>query len=325
MLVCTGKRESRGMLARMRKLHRSAGLGFLVIGCLAVGCGGDDSAWRKVEPPSMEPSATYAALWAFSETNVWVGGRSAWQYDGSAWTEHALPAPSDTAGVSAFWGFSPDNLWAIAHNGVYQWDGSGWEPIPNPTEEDFIALSHVWASGPADVWIANSDNSKVYHFDGTSWSRVTLQFVQAYAIWGGSDGVVWLTGPTDTYRYDGSWAKYEVDGFENDPRGAPAMWGAASDDIWASNGDFLHWNGSAWTASEAEDGYNSMWGFAADDIYAVGSRGAMAHFDGSRWEESSGHLSLRQNFVKVHGSSSENVWALAVDFDSFSGMVLRLR
>jgi hypothetical protein len=294
---------------------------------LAVACGGGSSSpsspWVIQEVPGGTLGATYS-IWAFADDDVWLGGSSVWNHDGAVWTE--VPLPVANTFIVDFWGFAPDDLWAIGGESVWRWDGGAWAELAPAEGLPFEALTVIWGASPTDVWIANSDNSKVYHHDGTGWTRQTLQFVQAHALWGSASDDIWLTGPFDTYHFDGAgWTVYEPPSFGPEPRGAYAMWGAAPDDVWASSSfGFVHWNGSVWTEIEADDDYNSMWGFGPGDIYAVGSRGTMAHWNGSRWTETTGHLSLQQNFTRVHGSSPDNLWATGVDFDTLTGIVLRL-
>ena len=57
----------------------------------------------------------------------------------------------------------------------------------------------------------------------------------------------------------------------------------------------------------------AVWGPSPDDLWAVGSAGAIAHFDGESWRQvahqkiGSPYLRL---FVAVHGTSSTDVWAV---------------
>ena len=303
---------------------RIAGALLAAAACAATGCGdSSSSAWSVVELPEPGQIGSTYTVWAFAEDDVWVGGSSVWRFDGAAFAEVPLPRQ---AFVGRFWGFAPDDLWAMGGDSVFHWDGAAWSEVPAAEGLPFESLTVIWGASSSDLWIANGDNSKVYHHDGASWTRTTLQFVQAEGLWGSASDDIWLTGPFDTYRWDGaSWTVYEAPDFGPQPDGAYALWGAGPGDVWASSSnDFLHWDGSAWTATEADDTYNSMWGFGPDDIIAVGSRGTMARWDGSRWTETTGHLTLQQNFTQVHGSSPDNVWATAVDFDTLSGMVLRL-
>lgn len=285
--------------------------------------GGSSSPWVVQDVPGAGQGSTYA-LWVFADDDVWLGGKSAWNWDGASWNEVALPG--DGTYIGHFFGLAPDDLWAAASDRVFHWDGTAFTEVPAAEGLPFEAITAVWAASSSDVWLANGDNSKVYHYDGTTWTRETLQFGMADALWGSGPDDIWLTGDFDTYHYDGTaWSRYEAPDFGPAPDGAYALWGAAADDVWASSFfGLVHWDGTAWTETELRGQYNSMWGFGPNDIYAVGNRGVMAHFDGSEWNETDDHLTDRQNFTHVRGSSPDNLWATAVDFDTLSGLVLRL-
>src|SRR5690606_20542764 len=188
--------------------------------------GGSSSGWVVQEDvPGAGVGNTYV-VWAFAEDDVWLGGQSVWNWDGAGWTE--VPLPVTGAYIVDFWGLAPDDLWAVADAAVFRWDGAAWSELPAAEQLPFEALSVIWASGPSDVWIGNDDNSKVYHFDGTAWTRETLQFVAASALWGSAPDDVWLTGVSDTYHYDGaSWSRYEPPITGGDPGGSFALWGDA--------------------------------------------------------------------------------------------------
>ncbi|CAN5923723.1 hypothetical protein BH11MYX3_BH11MYX3_00190 [soil metagenome] len=287
-----------------------------IIIVLLVGCGSSGS-WS--EQPVPEPTAlTTYTVWVAGDNDVWLGGSAIWHFDGSSWTESA---PGYVAG---FWGFSPSDIFAVSDHAVRHWDGSAWTDMPATNGVTFAALYRVWGASKNDLWIANTDNSRVYHYDGTQWSVTTLQFVAATGLWGTSASDIWLSGTFNLYHYDGtSWMQYQGN---DDPHGVYGFWGAGPSDVWAAGGfnGISHWNGSAWTAPEEnlDADFNGVWGAAADDIYAVGDNGAFGHYDGSSWSVSQ-ELDVRENFTMVHGSSRENLWATSVDVGALKAKVLR--
>jgi len=274
----------------------------------------------------MGPAGVWTyALWVSGDDDVWVGGSSLWHFDGAEWTE--FPPPVATAIVD-FWGFASDDVWAVGDSNVFHWDGSSWTDMPGNETYPFEALAVIWGTDSSNLWIANSDNSKVYSWNGSTWNRVTLQFVFAYSMWGSSTTDIWLAGVTDAYHWDGAmWSRYEPPGFEGDPGGANGMWGFAADDIWAVGGraTIAHYDGNTWVEDlDADGSLNDVWGAAPDDVYAVGNFGDMAHYDGKSWSFERGTLGSTQNFTRIHGSSSSNVWATAVDLQAQRSMVYRL-
>jgi hypothetical protein len=289
----------------------------LIIALLLAACGSDGSArWKKQDVPMAGLSAY--ALWVAGENDVWLGGTALWHYDGSAWTEHAAMPVVD------FWGFGPDDIWAINDAHVFHWDGAAWTEVPPTAGVTFDSMWRIWASSSTDVYVANQNNSRVYRYNGTSWTVTTLQFVMADALWGSSASDIWLSGTTSLYHYTGTWQRYDGN---DEPPSVYGLWGFGPDDVWAA-GSFdglSHWNGSTWTAAdeeEVEESYNAVWGSASDHVIAVGDNGAVAELDGSSWSESR-DLYFGTNFTTIHGSSATNVWATAVDLENLKALVFR--
>jgi hypothetical protein len=56
----------------------------------------------------------------------------------------------------------------------------------------------MWGSGPNDVYVCAQTNhyteGRIYHFDGTNWSRITDMGVipGAYGIWGSGPNDIWV-------------------------------------------------------------------------------------------------------------------------------------
>jgi len=280
---------------------------------LLVACGGG-SAWKEQDVPVTGLSVL--TVWVAGENDVWVGGTATWHFDGAAWTESAANPVVD------FWGFSPTDIWACTGSKVFRWDGTAWTEVPPTAGVSMVALWRIWGSSSSDIWVANQDNSRVYHYNGTSWTVTTLQFVMADALWGSGPNDIWLSGTTDLYHYTGTWMKYDGN---DEPPSIYGIWGFGPNDVWAAGSfDALsHWDGTKWTADlDAEESYNAIWGSATDDIYAVGDNGYVAHWNGSSWSESK-ELDVRTSFSTVHGSSPTNIWATAVNLADQKALVYR--
>ena len=294
--------------------------GLLAVVCLLVGCGssgGGGGSWSEQTVPAPSSLSAYT-LWVAGENDVWLGGTQIWHFDGTAWTERAPMS------VVHFWGFAPNDIWAISESRVYRWSGTAWTEVLPTTGVVFESLWRIWGASSTDIYIANQDNSRVYHYDGSIWTRTTLQFVMVDALWGSGPNDIWLSGTGDLYHYTGTWTEYAG----NDaPPSVNSFWGFGPNDVWAA-GTFdalSHWNGSAWTPvadEEVDESFNGIWGSAPNDIWAVGDNGMVAHFDGSSWSVSR-ELDIRASFSMVHGSSRTNVWATAVDLSAQKALVLR--
>jgi len=61
-----------------------------------------------------------------------------------------------------------------------------------------------------------------------------------------------------------------------------SIWGSSSSDVFAvgSSGAILHYDGSAWSAmnSGTEESFNGVWGSSSSDVFAVGSDGTILHY-----------------------------------------------
>jgi hypothetical protein len=256
-------------------------------------------------PNPMETAFSAPVVWVAGENDVWLGGAKIWHWDGAAWSE------SSQMSAVHFWGFSPTDIWATNESRVARWDGSTWTDVPASAGVTMTALWRIWGTSDSDIYVANQDNSRVYHYNGTAWTVTTLQFVMVEAIWGSSANDIWLSGTFDLWHYNGTWTKYAGN---DEPTSVNGIWGFAANDVWAAS-DFdgvSHWNGSAWTDEMLDEDYDAIWGSGPNNIYAVGGHGAVAHFDGNDWRESS-ELNIQTNFYSLHGSSPTNIWATAVN------------
>jgi hypothetical protein len=124
-----------------------------------------------------------------------------------------------------------------------------------------------------------------------------------------------------------------------------AIWGSASNDVWAAGGLqyqscfgasdiletrglLLHWDGAAWsnwTAAHPEttlEASTAIWGSSASDVWQGGafrrSGGELAHFDGVTWSSQGLDPAPPEPVpLAIWGSSRSDVWAV-VSSDSSS-------
>ena len=66
-----------------------------------------------------------------------------------------------------------------------------------------------------------------------------------------------------------------------------SVWGSSASDVWAvgPKGAVAHFDGGAWTLSPnlTSKNLSAVSGSAADDVWAVGEQGTTLHFDGKAW------------------------------------------
>jgi hypothetical protein len=98
-----------------------------------------------------------------------------------------------------------------------------------------------------------------------------------------------------------------------------AVWGSASNNVWAVGSGSLHWNGTTWLRSDpAQSNLYAVWGNAANDIWAAGNSGLVVHWDGDAWstalepQEKTNNGCAgngREGSGAIWGSGANDVWA----------------
>ena len=102
--------------------------------------------------------------------------------------------------------------------------------------------------------------------------------------WIGSDGSAVLVGSGSTFVH------HTADRWSTHP-GPEAwwtgVWGTASDDVFAvgHRGAIAHFDGATWSSqpSGITTDLSDVWGAASDDVFAVGRSGVILHYDGAAW------------------------------------------
>jgi hypothetical protein len=123
------------------------------------------------------------------------------------------------------------------------------------------SIVSIWGSSASDVWafalssinhkVGDGGGESILHFDGSSWTT--------YA----------MPAPCTS--------------------GFMSTWGTASNDVWASGGCTMHWDGSAWSVVvNAPSGL--IGGINASDFWIASGNQAF-HWDGTQWVE---HDTLEQ-------------------------------
>ncbi len=231
----------------------------------------DGSTWSPMPGPGVATAdgtvqVSFYSVWGSSGANVFAVGEASGglgralvaRYDGAGWAEMPLPSPdnrvlTDVTGTSsedvyAVGYFAPSfglrraappsaNLRTSAEGFIVHYDGTLWSEVLPLTAG--VAFNAIWASAPNDVFAAGSANdvAAVYHYDGASWSPMTVP----------------LVGPL-------------LD-----------VWGLSASDVYAVGaGTMLHFNGQAWTEVQAvPQRLTGVWGSSAADVFTVGSGGTI--------------------------------------------------
>jgi hypothetical protein len=80
----------------------------------------------------------------------------------------------------------------------------------------------------------------------------------------------------------------------------------SGNDLWIGSNQPMHWNGTSWqvfdlTASVWNGWINKIWGTSSNNLYAVGSNGAIVHYNGSGWTKLESGTDLQ--FLDIYGAS----------------------
>lgn len=226
-------------------------------------------------------------------------------------TGAAVTRTGITQDVLAMYGPGDGRVWAVGDEGhIIVWDGTWWALQQAPTKQ---ALRAVWALSASDAWAAG-DGGAVLRYNGLIWRAVAMPPALAGANWwglAGELGKTWLIGDHGVWKWDAV-----SDGFtqiDTGPGSAAAwrgIWSDGASTIWLVGDDGrIRRIGPA--GAEVLDIHGddllAVSGATGFDVWAVGRRGRMIHWDGTRWFD---YLpKTRRDLYAVHMADSATVWA----------------
>jgi hypothetical protein len=242
----------------------------------AVGDGGtilrrqNGNAWTQMVSGT---TANLRGLWAASSSDVWAGGVGGviLHFNGTAWSS----VTGATTDVDAVWGSGSNDVWFCGSGTVLRRANNAF------TKFTFAGtLLAVSGTGPNDVWVTG-ENTNTHHWNGSTWTTVnpgagtsTLLTVLARAT-----NDVWVADfmpNKETLRFNGSkWVAQKTSGSLFN-----SMSALSASDIWGAGGnDVGHWDGTAWTSTQAFGSNAAMWSVTTVPGHAwlVGSSALIAH------------------------------------------------
>jgi hypothetical protein len=178
-------------------------------------------------------------------------------------------------------------------NDVVHWDGSSWSLLPRPPGA-LASWTALTGTGPNDVFAIDYSSSDLFHYDGQSWTSAPMPGLssETASIWGAGPGDVWVANMSgnagDLWHGDGtSWPQHY-----SEPLGCglPAIFGGTSgSDVWVSEDQLYHWDGSAWNAAPTPNCLTSI--AAASPTLALATfsdstftTSAVSKWDGHAWK-----------------------------------------
>ena len=141
--------------------------------------------WSDFYKPS--PAIDHIYVFGTSDNNLFVSTLSEVRHwDGMSWTTHMLPYT--ISGLFDAIATSSTDAWILVQKSVggdyavVHWDGTSW------TESYSSAVKYLtlWANGPNDAWIGGFISPELKHWDGATWSNVTIPMGASgvTSIWG---------------------------------------------------------------------------------------------------------------------------------------------
>lgn len=185
------------------------------------------------------------------------------------------------------------------------------------------ALSSVWGSSASDVFAVGGtpEQGEVYHFDGSSWTQMSLPTVPLLVwVYGfGPDNVYAVGTRGAALHYDGTRWTALSSGTQDDLWG---VWGAAPNDLWIVGGSptggapvLMHFDGARFAPvaipplDRPATAFFKVWGIGGK-VFAVGSNGVIIEKRGDAWSQVDAGPRADDDFVSLWGTSESEIVAV---------------
>jgi hypothetical protein len=282
------------------------------------GSGPSEPAWQAIFEDG-ELDRALLSVWGTSSTNVFVVGGPlgnagfealALRYDGSSWEDLA------PGGADSFWwvtGASDVDVWMVGEAGrISHFDGVSFEEHDAPTTATLwgaiaFAPDDVWAVGGMVGGPATQPDDVVLHYDGASWTAVTLpgepQGRALFKVWGSSSDDLFVVGEAGIL-----WHKQgDIWTLESDPPLAAGnlttVHGCSATEVYAVGGrDVLRYDGAAWSKVDLplSNDVNGVFCVDSETAALVGMGGLKQRRVDGAWID---------DFIEVPHSNLHAVWA----------------
>jgi hypothetical protein len=299
----------------------------------------DGTGWSAVATPALSDYAILYAVDASTAASAWAVGAVGSQalierWDGSAWT--VLPGPTPPGATNTelreVKAVTADDAWAVGtafvpgaspstRTLITRWNGAAWTAVPSPNPDptrnllvavDSIAPDDAWAVGNIgdDGYGGGTVAGLVLHWNGSSWSRVTIPTGGGFSIIELRDVValagndVWVVGTAF------SWSAFSF---------VPYV---------------LHWNGQSWQhgsiPAPPAGGFHGVTALSATKVYAAGQKNSgqtlVARWNGATWmTESTPNPSGSSGLYDAAAAGPGTVWAVGDRTSNYNRRTLTLR
>jgi hypothetical protein len=213
-----------------------------------------------------------------------------------------------TKTINGLHGFSDADVWGVGDNGtIIHASGIGWAIQASPTKEH---LYGVWGAAGDDVWAVGAKGS-VLHFNGVVWSESILAGVtqDLRGVWGTDSNNIYVAAAQwgGIHHWDGT-AWSKTNASGADLRDIHG----ADDRIWAVGryGNIRYFDGTTWKYQQSSTNQHlfSVHAVSANEAYAVGGAGTIIHWDGTSWKLASSPT--KRTLRAVWAAGADNVYAV---------------
>ena len=144
-----------------------------------------------------------------------------------------------------------------------------------------------------------------------------------YAVWGSSDGDIYVAGESGTLIYwDGStWQVITT----NTLFDLTSLWELPDIAVFAAGDEgtllLSYFGGTGWLAFTPTDitdsRLNALWGSSVTNVYAIGSLGTILSFNGTSWEDVSPSITTGIDLYSIWGSTGNDIYVGGQDGTMF--------
>jgi hypothetical protein len=204
-------------------------------------------------------------------------------WDGKSWKSVPQSLPMDYLYCIFF--LDENNGW-VGGDGIAKWDGSNWV-----YETAIYAVEDIFISSPTDGWAVSKSSERIYHYDGSTWTRVhedawgielrSIFFTSPDHGWAAGSGVVSGAQSNIIEYKNGKWVYYrEPPWDEGIRRTVNAVHFSSANNGWAVGQKTFLWDGERWWYVEDPPPETHFGIF--NDVFTLNEKDAWAVTDGAR-------------------------------------------